>query len=339
MVPTFYPTLPGNVQPVADTPMIALQDPDLQARAQRLANVLHWTAHQYQKHDGMDDSKTLKVFIAPEFYFRKASAEESRAGSAMSSTSFGAYADDARYYLAEALHQVLSSSPLFRHWVVVAGSICSALSAGPVMNLLNTTIMLRGQRPMLDASPPYVLMEKHYISNFDGAQIQANRDPTTTYRFRQNPDQIFDNLVYWDEMKVGLEVCLDHGMQVVSNAVNFLDQAAGPGSGKLDLQLVTSCGMSIVDHAVSVADGALIMLTDGMSHQGRGLPEPVFQVGRYNAQTARTNVLDSSLFSFSELPHDTNYQVLDYAQGRYAAKGRRQGICASKSKLALIAPA
>jgi hypothetical protein len=76
-----------------------------------------------------------------------------------------------------------------------------------------------------------------------------------------------------------------------------------------------------------------------MSHQGRGLPEPVFQVGRYNAQTARTNVLDSSLFSFSELPHDTNYQVLDYAQGRYAAKGRRQGICASKSKLALIAPA
>jgi hypothetical protein len=340
MVPTFYPTLPGNVQAVASALMVPLDDPDLQARAQRLVNVLYWTANQYQNHDGMDDPNTLKVFIAPEFYFRKSSAEESRAGGPMQSTSFGSYPDDARYYLAEVLYQVLSTTPLFRDWVIVAGSICSALPTGPGgrMNLLNTTIMLRGQRPVLDASVPYVLMEKRYISNIDGPQMQANRDPTTIYSFRQNPDQSLDNIVFWDGMKVGLEVCLDHGMQVVSNAVNFIDQAVGPGAGTLDLQLVTSCGMSIVDQAVSVADGALIMLTDGMSHQGSGLPEPVFQVGRYNAKTGRTNVLDSDLFSFAELPKNSNYQVPDYAQGRYAAKGRRQGVYTSKSKLALVAP-
>jgi hypothetical protein len=337
MVPTFYPTLPGNVQPVAGAPMIALSDPDLHARAQRLVNVLYWTASQYQYLDGMDDSKTLKVFIAPEFYFRKASAEEAHAGGSMPGTSFGSYPESARRQLAEALYQALSTTPLFRHWVVVAGSICSALPAGPDgrMNLLNTAIMLRGQRPIRDASAPFFLMDKRYISIVDNPHIQ---DPTTTDSFRQNPDQGLNNIFFLDGMRVGLEVCLDHSMQVVSNAVKFIDQAVGPGADKLNLQLVTSCGMSIVDQAVSIADGALIMLTDGMSHQANGLPEPVFQVGRYDAKTGRTNVLDSDLFSFSELPKNSNYQVPDYAQGRYAAKGRRQGVWASESKLALVAP-
>jgi hypothetical protein len=337
MVPTFYPTSPGDVQAVAGAPMVALPDPDLQARAQRLINVLYWTANQYQNHVGMDDANTLKVFIAPEFYFRKASAEESRTGGSLASTSFGAYPDDARYHLAEVLYQALSTS-LFRHWVIVAGSVCSAQPTGPDkrMNLLNTTIMLRGQRPVPDASVPYVLMEKHYIANLDNSQGQTNRDPTTTYSFRQDSDQYFDNIVYWDEMKVGLEMTLDHSIQTVRNAVNFIGQAVGPGAGTLDLQLVTSCGMSIVDQAVSVADGALVMLTDGMSHQGSGLAEPGFQVGRYDAKTGRTKVLDRELFTLSELPKTSNYQTPDYAQGRYAAKGGRQGVWASKATLALI---
>jgi len=94
--------------------------------------------------------------------------------------------------------------------------------------------------------------------------------------------------------------------------------------------------MSIVDQAVAVRDGALVMLTDGMSHLGSRLPEPIFQVGRYDAPSGRTNLLDRGLFEFSELPPDANYQVRDYAQGRYVAKGRRQGVWASESRLALI---
>jgi len=340
MVPTFYPTLPGNVQPQGGAPLITLADPDLQARTQRLVNVLYWTAEQYKNQDGMTDPQTLKVFICPEFYFRKATAEEARAGGFLPSTSFGSYPEEARYQLAEALYQAVFTSPLFKHWTIVAGSICSALPIGPTgrMNLLNTAIMLRGQRPVMDDSVPYILMEKHYISNIDGpdARSHANRDPTTTYSFRLNPDQHLDNLIYWDGMKVGLEVCLDHSMQVVSNAVNLVNQTLGSDAGVLDLQLVTSCGMSIVDQAVAVRDGALVMLTDGMSHLGSRLPEPIFQVGRYDAPSGRTNLLDRGLFEFSELPLDANYQVRDYAQGRYVAKGRRQGVWASESRLALI---
>jgi len=341
MVPTFYPTPPGNVQPQAGAPQILLSDPDLQARAQRLVNVLYWTAETYKNQDGMADSNTLKVFIAPEFYFRKASAEEVGREAFDDSTSFGSYPENSRYKLAEALYAVIHSSPLFKDWVIVTGTICSALPVGPGgrMNLLNTAIMLRGQRAAMDASVPYVLMEKHYISDIDGPHpgSHANLDPTTTYSFHLNPDQHLDNLIYWDDMSLGLEVCLDHSEQVVRNAVDLIVQTMGPRAGKLDLQLVTSCGMSIVNQAVAVTDGALVMLTDGMSHRGRQLSEPIFQLGRYNAATGQTTLFNSG-FQFTELPTNENYQV-DYANGQYWKLKRRQGVWASTSRLELLKPA
>ncbi|MBB5357490.1 hypothetical protein HDE76_000672 [Rhodanobacter sp. ANJX3] len=340
MAPTFYPADHGIVQPKGQAPLIQLQDPDLQARAQRLVNVLYWTANTYKDHDGMADSDTLKVFIVPEFYFRKASAEEVRRGGFVPGTSFGSYPEESRYALAEALYDAIHQSALFNDWTIVAGTICSAMTPRPDgrLNLLNTAIMLRGRRPVMDDSVPYVLMEKHYISNIDGPDphSHANLDPTTTYSFRLNPDQHLDNLIYWDGMSLGLEVCLDHCMQVVKNAVSVIRQSLGPDSINLDLQLVTSCGMSIVDQAVAVRDGALVMLTDGMSYAGNHFPEPIFQVGRYNARTGRVDVNDPDNFLFTELPGESSYQILQYAQGRYVELGRRQGVWVSNDRLPMF---
>ena len=340
MVPTFYPAASGTVQPQGNAPLIQLADPDLQARAQRLVNVLYWTATTYKDHDGMTDSDTLKVFIAPEFYFRKASEDEARRGGFVPGTSFGSYPEESRYMLAEALYGAIVQSTLFKDWTIVAGTICSALPPrhDGRLNLLNTAIMLRGRRSELDASVPYALMEKHYISNIDGPdpQLHANLDPTTTYSFHLNPDQHLDNLIFWDNMSVGLEVCLDHSMQVVKNAVNVVRQSIGPGAVNLDIQLVTSCGMSVVDQAVAVRDGSLVMLTDGMSYAGDLFPEPIFQVGRYNARTGRVDVIDPDNFLFTELPGNSNYQVLQYAQGRYVELGRRQGVWISNDRLPMV---
>lgn len=337
MVPTFYPTPPGNVDSRPGAPRIRLDDPDLQARAQRLVNVLFWTATTLQNVEGMQDARTLKVFIAPEFYFRKASREESAGDRFLRDTSFGSYPEDARYALAEVLYAVVQSSTLFRDWVVVAGTVCSVLPMQDDhrMNLLNTAIMLRGSRARLDASVPYILMEKHYISHIDGPpqDWHANLDPTTTYSFQLNPDQNLDNLVFWDEMTVGLEVCLDHAKQVVANAMNTVAQTLGPQAKALDLQLVTSCGMAIVPQAVAVADGALVMLTDGMSHLQR-LQEPIFQIGRYDAAANTTRLMAPADFQFSELPAHEDYQV-DYLRGLYTKKQLRQGVWTTRSALPL----
>lgn len=337
MVPTFYPTPSGAVVRQDGVPQITLTDPDLQARAQRLVNVLYWTANTYKDQDGMKDAGTLKVFIAPEFYFRKASEDETRAGEFSRNTSFGSYPERSRYELAEALYGAIHSSSLFKDWIVIAGSICSALPVLPDerMSLLNTAIMLRGQREGPDASVPYILMEKHYISDIDGPppDEHANLDPSTAYAFHLDPEpgRYLSNLIYWDDMRVGLEVCLDHSEQVVSHAMNLLRQALGPSASALDLQLVTSCGMSVVQQAVAVADGALIMLTDGYSDLDDGLPEPIFELGRRDASTGQTLMMDINNFQFVELPTGASYQV-NYANNKY--KGR-QGVWTSKKKLAL----
>jgi hypothetical protein len=337
MVPTFFPTPSGDVAPRGDAPAIVLDDRDLQARAQRLVNVLYWTANTYKDQEGMDDPDTLKVFIAPEFYFRKAAPDEVRDSQFLSSTSFGSYPERSRYALAEALYGAIQSSPLFKNWIIIAGTICSVLppTTAERMNLLNTAIMLRGQRDSMDSSVPYILMEKHYISPIDGPdrRLHANLDPTTVYSFRLNPDQRLDNLIFWDGISVGLEVCVDHSDQVLWNAMNLMRRVLGPKSGKLDLQLVTSCGMDICNPSVAVKDGALVMLTDGMSHPSNYL-EPKFQLGRYDARTGQANLFDLDSFTFKELPKNQDYQV-DYARGRYAKLGRRQGVWTSNNKIPL----
>ncbi|UPG95840.1 hypothetical protein [Luteibacter aegosomatissinici] len=342
MVPTFYPTSPGIVQPMSGAPRITLADGDLQARAQRLVNVLYWTAEKYQNQDGMQDPGTLKVFIAPEFYFRKASPEEVGASAFEPATSFGSYPESARQDLAQELDRVISGTSLFKDWTIVAGTICSALPDQHVTgrpNLLNTAIMLRGLRDPIDDSARYVLMEKHYISRIDGPpkQWHANRDPTTVYSYNLNPDQFLDNLVYWDGMSVGLEVCLDHDEQVLRNALARLRRALGGPASRLDLQLVTSCGMSITNPAAAVKPGGLVMLTDGMSDMP-GLPEPDFQLGRFDAGKGKVRLVDDSQFDFAALPVDPSYQVLDYAGGLYTGEGRHQGVWAGQSRFALSSP-
>ncbi|KAF1007440.1 MAG: hypothetical protein GAK28_01782 [Luteibacter sp.] len=340
MVPTLYPTAPGAVKPLGGAPLIQFGDPDLQARAQRLVNVLYWTAMTYANHDGMQDNETLKVFMAPEFYFRKASNEDALRDRFISGADFGSYTEHSRYMLAEALYDAIARSPLFKDWTIVAGSICSALprATDARLNLLNTAIVLRGRRAVHDSSIPYALLEKHYISTGENvdSRSHADRDPTTTYSFRLNPDKGMDNIISWDEMCFGLEVCLDHGMQVVRNNVTTLRQVMGPTVAELDLQLVTSCGMSIVGQAVAVKNGALVMLTDGMSYADDNLPEPTFQVGRYDAATHQVNMIGRDQFVFTELPKTSDYQVLQYARGRYADLSRRQGVWVSNDRLPLI---
>ncbi|MEO6278184.1 hypothetical protein [Roseateles sp.] len=342
MVPTFYPSAPGNAQPQAGAPLIQLADPDLQSRAQRMVNALYWAAQTFANAPGMHDPSTLKVFIAPEFYFRCASPDEVHDHEFQRNTSFGSYPERARFELAEALYGAIQSSPLFADWVLVAGTVCSVLP--PVderMNLLNTAIMLRGQRAAADASVPYVLMEKHYISNIDGPPQgnHANLDPTTVFSFHLNPDQVLDNLIHWDGMTVGLEVCLDHALQVLVNAVNILQQSVGPDARQPDVQLVTSCGMNVVPYSVAVQDGGLVLLTDGMSHVADHLPEPPFYVGRYTEATMSVQFLNKLTdFQFQELPRTDDYQV-NYFHGLYAANGSRQGIwCGKQPQPMLVKP-
>lgn len=331
MVPTFHATRPGASIPQSGAPLIQLQDPDLQARAQRLVNVLFWTAQNYSNHPGMQDARTLKVFIAPEFYFRKAAKED-----AQEPTGFGAYPEHARYMLAEALYGAILDSPLFKDWTIFAGSICSALpqAGSRPRDLLNTGIVMRGARTTSDASVPYVLVDKRYLSNLDEQAAQRSVDSSIPYAFRQAPGQDLDNLIHWDGMTLGVELGLDHGIQSTVNAMGEVSRVMGPDVPGPALQLVASCGMSIVDQGVAVRAGGLVFLVDGHSSIPRRLAEPRFRIGRFDAATATVAPLGEDRFRLTQLPAGDDYCV-DYAQGRYAAAGRRQGVWSSLDRIPL----
>jgi len=330
MVPTFHPTRPGAAAPQSGAPLIRLEDPDLQARAQRLINVLFWAAQQYSDRPGMQDASTLKVFIAPEFYFRKAAKED-----AQEPAGFGAYPENLRYMLAEALYSAIWSSPLFKDWTVFAGSVCSALQTGPhARDLLNSAIVMRGARASADASVPYVLADKHYTSNLDAAAAQRAVDPSIAYAFRRAPGQDLDNLIHWDGMTLAVELGLDHGIQSTVNAMNELSRSIGPDVPGPALQLVASCGMSIVDQAVAVRDRGLVFLADGHSSLQRRLVEPRFRIGRFDAATATVAPLGDDRFRLTTLPAGDDHCV-DYAQGRYTAAGHRQGVWCSLDRIPL----
>lgn len=325
-VPTFYPSPPGGVAPAAGAPAVLLHDPDLQARAQRFLNVLFWTRQQFADRPWMNDPKTLKLFQTPEFYFRSATREEVAHQRFDLATFYGSYPADARDELAEALYGAIHGRAEFADWTIGAGTICSVLPPGedPRLDLLNTAILLRGQRAAMDDSVPYTLMEKHYISNIDGppAAWHANLNPTSVFSFRLNPDQSLDNLVHWDGMLNALEICLDHALGVASDAMIRLWSVMGPAIPRVDLHMIESCGMDIVQPHVAVRDGGLVTLTDGMSHAMDGYPTPNTRLARYVREGNRFAVLDAPLPPMTVLPGGANFNVAypNYAgeQGIYA---------------------
>ncbi|KRD34371.1 hypothetical protein ASE35_11730 [Lysobacter sp. Root916] len=330
MLPTYYAAPAGKAIPSCGAPLLQLPDPDLQARAQRLLNVLYWTAQRHANLDGMVDEQTLKVFLAPEFLFRKGT----QAATAATDAGFGAYPESLRHELAGALYSAINGTPLFKNWLLVAGSLCASLTQR--RGLLNTTFVLRGQRAQMDASPPYVLLEKLYRPRLDDAAAArlADADQSLASRYALDPEQSLDNLIRWDGMMLGVELGLDHGQQTLRNDMNYLGRVLGPEVPGLDLQLIASCGTSIIDPSCAVKDGGLVVLADGHHTASQASIEPRFQIGRYDAQRGVLVPLPSSDIVFSELPRGDDSQI-DYMRGRYAQLGRRQGVWSCKAKIPL----
>lgn len=335
MLPTYYAAPPGQPVPVGGAPLVSLADPDLQARAQRLVNVLYWTAQTHADREGMSDPQTLKLFMAPELTFRKGA----QAAPAATDPDFGAYPDGARYRLAEALHRAIGATPLLQDWLVAAGSLCSALPVadGAPPRLLNTGFLLRGARAQLDAAPPYLLLEKHYRPRpAASGPDRAGADQGLAERYELEPGRELDNLVTWDGMTQGLELGLDHAQQTLRNDMNSLGRVLGPDAPTAHLQVVVSCGMSIVDAAAAVKHGALVALADGHSSASQGWNEPRFQIGRYDEPRGTVAPLPADRFEFTELPRHDAYRI-EYGQGRYAQLERRQGVWSAKGAIALLA--
>lgn len=351
-VPTFQPTPMGDPAAPEGVPEISLGNPDLQARAQRLVNVLYWAQERFSQGstamDGMQRTSVLKIFIVPEFYFRNGTqVEMSETGSFGPRRNpdgtpadpnqpydilHGSYPEKYREPLAAALHAAIDDDR-FADWIVVAGTIFTYIDRfiDGVPAQLNTAVLVRGPRSVADNAANWVLMEKHIVSLIDGPNPfhHANQIVESRYHPDRNPEWSWDNVIQWDGMSIGVEVCLDHDQGILCRAIRGLRRVLIPPPAGLDIQLITSCGMVIDRRRIAVREGGLILLTDGMPQLRSAVETPVTEYARVVAggDVAELVNLGYPTPPLNPLPDGTNYRV-NYpnyrgGQGVYAFPAKR----------------
>jgi hypothetical protein len=207
------------------------------------------------------NSDTLKIFMAPEFYFRPTGNEKSRSYAASDMVA------------AQQLFRTVFSQAKLAHWVFVAGSIVwnmkgkvalsSGLSGGVSEEyfraleeladndtVYNTVIVGIGAKGVQ-------LYDKVNYSIAD--QIDQKWRPLKDYCL-QSPSQ---NLLKAGELLIGLEVCYDHECGQLKTNYDAFKATYGDDPPDLDLQLLTACGMQIQPRKVVAGAKRLVLRVDG----------------------------------------------------------------------------
>ena len=208
------------------------------------------------------DTRTLKIFAAPEFFFRGA---------------FGAYDATswahARYNLSAMLEN-LTSTPPFNEWLVVCGTIVAVHDEGNA-----------SKSAFYNAAPIYsrgrkLIAFKKYISPQDFTNVVGTKgvpnpatvcgqddpllpclySPSQMWMLRHFGFEDYTLVNYTFEVlnvRIGLEICLDHKAGLLSKHLgrhNFVD-----------FHLIVSGGMIIEDGPVGTRQNGVCCLVDGDS--------------------------------------------------------------------------
>jgi hypothetical protein len=233
-MPTFHPLAANAYHPDATSVVGRGLDPVAQALLQRFAAVLNY-AKALPQIDA--DSATLKVFVAPEFYFKGPGVH------------WGSFSFNSMINMLDALKRIDMPGP---DWLAIAGSIVFYLpeklagykhADGSAVTPAES--VYANVAPVLSASGiTYVL--KHYVSTVDGPDPSRGVSVST----------VFQPLVEsWTEQRarfiavgnrvIGLEVCLDHVTNELATAIASYSTYEHRAPPPIDLHIITSCGMKI----------------------------------------------------------------------------------------------
>lgn len=272
-----YPGLKGNVA--------GLTAGDSLIRVQRFIRVLNLAYDKLQDVGTVgSDPHTLKIFMAPEFYFRPTSQP--------STANEPAYSYDEYRAIKDVLRRTIGGDARFEHWLVVPGTIMwkwtrkdpsnskRPLPQGVEDVYFNTSLYIKGGD--LRRTSTHVI-EKAEASRIDGLPTgrhgvppgpNAPQKKATDEAWRRylTPQKRRKHVFACDETNCGLEICLEHKLfgkygllKGLSN--HMLSRPEYPDWG-IQLQLLTAGGMPIEPASVAVKKGGYIMRTDGL---GNGL--------------------------------------------------------------------
>lgn len=254
-------------------------------------DVVDQAIQQAVRQDSIDNNPScLKIYMMPEFFFRGVD---------------GAYPVDRTSAVVLKL-QELVRKPEYKDWLFVFGTILSqSIDTGvDRYQAYNHCLIQKGGATPAPEDGRLVIKEfKSTIDFIKWQSLSAGRNlfpltdewtdhlsrlpssmagiPSSEWQLRHDDGHCIFVL---DGLTIGVEICLDHLMQRIKNSMT---------PPALDIQLVTSCGMQLMDSALNLRDGGLAFCTDGAAldgstHAGRPYKTEVKTVmnGQIQAMTA-----------------------------------------------------
>ena len=244
-------------------PINALSNNDEKYRVFRIYQILLWAATD----PAVDTSQnTLKIFMAPEFYFK--TPGPSSKGGKRGAGAFGAYSFNTMINMLESLRTIFTTPiagakpGLLKQWLIIPGTIvsdlpggCKSYSTKPADNVyMNTAVVVKGEKGGL-----FHYVHKYFISGIDGPPIEKSISRTDPYKnvlekLKQRGHDEFDSYRFnIDNLSFALDICLDHAEGVAKKV----------SQQKVDVHLVTSCGMQLIDKSIVAKANGHAMICDG----------------------------------------------------------------------------
>lgn len=232
-------------------PSETLDNADASNRVSYLLSVLKWIRTARSAH--IDGSQTLKVFLAPEFYFRPLYGGPS-----------SSYANEDMKQIYQAIKAHCRAEAAYADWLIAPGTIfwsaenkIGNTKAIPVL-YRNSAMAFKGGH----AEAPEVYVEKRLVSTLDSAPMDINRS------FKQadvGATVARENFFSIDGIQFCLEVCLDHGIGLVAGTLKQWNANWG-AKPNVKVHLLTACGMPFGEQNCA-SPTALMLRCDGHPKQ------------------------------------------------------------------------
>ena len=273
-VPDYDP----NLAPASDQARQMDETVDVGKSVTELCDAIRKAHTKYQLYSDLNFSKDedrtkLKIFMGPEFYFRGR---------------YGAYRDIGWVAKILKMMRTETGKPQYADWLFVHGTVIVSTETEEKgvrgMALQNFALVQKGGPKTQEHHDFYV--EKEYPSHIDFANpgswygpqtpnatvAGATRPAFRPWGGRKDKGQDQEKDVYSKEKKkaselaggviftmdgitFGLEVCRDHYLQRLKHSAE---------GGKVQIQLIPSCGMDIMGGGISCVSGGIVFNVDGI---------------------------------------------------------------------------
>jgi hypothetical protein len=198
----------------------------------------------------------LKIFVAPEFYFRPHAEDSTAPGEKR-------YTEADGFSMLTSLLQTLSD-PIFNHWVFIPGTLISTAQIATKYFTTNTGVIIEG------GTTNHIGVIKHNTSEVDGVQKGYQGDEADNYslfEYKAYLNEKTDLFLLVHNKTFGLEICRDHSVDlavlkhaVVNNKDRVENRAIAQG---LDFHILVSLGSHLNPTGVAARQNGYIFQFDG----------------------------------------------------------------------------